>query len=286
MNNTFDIKRFGGLLSKDVQENGKRYMLQFLAMLGIMMIVFTWISLDFYYNFERYPSYFKIENLDMDLLKSVLPMFLGFGVLMASTLMEQMGSKAKRISYLLIPASNFEKYISRWLVVTVGYVVAFFIALWLADAFRVAICLIKYPNLDVHLMDFSLLMPKVGEDRSGDFIFFDRYMFITYVGFYLFIQSLFVLGATFWEKLSFVKTFAAGFIIFALFLLCCNWAISLCYNSFNEFSKVLDSLETYDMFSNTFDLYCLFFSGFMVAAFINWILAFFRFRESEIIIRL
>ncbi|MDR2473683.1 MAG: hypothetical protein LBD53_09025, partial [Tannerella sp.] len=126
MNNTFNIKRFGLVFRKDLMENLKRYALLLLAILGIMTIILTTISLDYYDH-----SYNNLNNM---LLQWLSYMFSTFGILFASTFMTPMNSKIKRIAYLVSPASNLEKYLSRWMIITVGYILAFFAALWVSDA--------------------------------------------------------------------------------------------------------------------------------------------------------
>lgn len=55
------------------------------------------------------------------------------GLLSASFIMEKMKSKTNRIATLMTPATTLEKFLSRWLVFTFGYLVAFLIAFELAD---------------------------------------------------------------------------------------------------------------------------------------------------------
>jgi hypothetical protein len=175
MNEIFNIKRFGLILSKDFSEKWKKYILQFLTMFGIIKILFIWLSYSYYSDFGVGDyDYLKKTNFDLLLLASVL--FLGFGLIFASTFMEPMQEKTKRISFLSIPASDFEKYISRWLIVTIGYIIAFFIALWIADAIRVAFFAYKYPKLNVQFLDLNKLVNPEG-DFTRDYVFFSRQLF-------------------------------------------------------------------------------------------------------------
>ena len=284
MNNIFTIQRFGLVLSKDIQENLKRYLLQFFAMFGMMFIIFTWVSLSLYPKI-RDRAYFEVADLDNRILTIACFMFFGFGILMASTLMEPMRNKTGRISFLSNPASNFEKFFSRWFIVTIGYIIAFFVSFWMADIIRVMICSIKYSEVGVRLVDFGLLIGKDGISHSN-VIFNDIYVFNMGIGLYLFIQSLFVLGATFWEKLSFIKTFVAVVIISLLFFLLFRGTIYLFYSDFSSFYSVIDSLGLYDLSPEPKDIANMICSGFVVLFILNSVLAFFRFKESEIIKRL
>lgn len=279
MNNTFNIKRFGLLLRKDFLENGKRYLLQFLTLFGIIAVFIFWISYQYYTNGINHNW-----SIMREMLTNVSVLFCIFGTLCAATLTEPMRDKIRRIAYLANPASNFEKMLSRWLIVTIGYVIAFFAALWLADAVRVAAFSISYPEIDIPFLDFGFMYPAQGSDFSG-FVFTTKHLFIACLGFYFFLQSLFVLGATFWAKGTFIKTFSTGVLVVLLFLLLCYWAILLSYDEAAQFPKVLDSFEM-DGHVSQEQVLPFITCVFGLFALINWTLAFFRFRESEIIKRL
>ena len=69
------------------------------------------------------------------------------GLLSASFIMERMKTKTNRIAMLMIPATMFEKFFSRWLVFTFGFLIVFLIAFKLADWTRVTVYMISYPEL-------------------------------------------------------------------------------------------------------------------------------------------
>jgi len=281
MNNIFNIKRFGFVLSKDFQEKWKRYILQFLTMFGIMAVALTW----FFYTNHR-EVYAERDYINLWITACVL--FLGFGVFFASTMMEPVREKTRRISFLTLPASNVEKFLSRWLIVTFGYIIAFFIALWLADAVRVAICSHYLPEHDIRFLDFGKLVNPEKENNYQNYVFFSTCFFGFWISVYTLLQSLFVLGATFWEKASFIKTFSAITVIVLLFLFL-NWEmIKIIYQdmdafavSFNTFLTIIfpEEITDKDVLRAGISLFT-FFTPFC------WVIAFFRFRESEIIKRL
>lgn len=281
MNNIIDIKRLGMVFRKDFLENGKWYLLLFLTMTGILGVIFIWRSL-FLYNKIAGGSYTDVNG---DLLVFTTFLFPVFGILFASTIMKPMNNKVKRISYLISPSSNLEKYLSRWMFVTIGYIIAFFISFWIVDALRVGICSARYPDLDIRFMDLSQLISP-GKGHPGNYFFYSKSFFGIALCLYLFFQSIFILGATFWEKATFIKTFSAGVIITIAFILICRWTILLSYGDFNSFFNMLNSFEPQmegrldedKIFTGT--AFVLF-----IGALINWTLAFFRFRESEIIKR-
>jgi len=282
MNNTFNIKRFGLVFRKDFMENLKRYALLFLTMFGIMVIVSIFVSWNYYHNLEV-RGFHNSTPHNVGLLTFMSFAFVAGGLLFASTIMTPMNSKLKRISFLITPSSNFEKFFSRWIIVTIGYVLSFFVAMWIADALRVAVITAYYPDLEIKFLDLTKLIYP-GDNYSPEYMI-PKEFFTTFVFMYLLFQSLFLLGATIWEKASFVKTFVAISVIIFAYIMVCRWAILLSYEEgLNGFGNVLNSfsINNEDTTKKILMLLKTFLSVFTLT---NWILAFFRFRESEIIKR-
>ena len=288
MNNTFNFRRFGLVLSKDFQENWKRYMYQILAMFGIMFVVLTWYSYSRFYGRYSYQvgevTRYSLDSLNIELLLYVSFMFLIFGILVAASLMEPMRNKTKRIAYLTNPSSNFEKIFSRWLIVTVGYIIVFFVVLWVVDILRVGFLSMRFPDIDNKMIDLSYLFARKGNYDRYLNIFPSFKVFFTVVSFYAFLQSLFILGATFWEKASFVKTFSALIVIALLFFFIYRWVISIFYKDIHQFGNIIESFGSPRIDERTA---LLFLAGiFLFFTILNWTLAVVRFKESEIIKRL
>ena len=275
MNNIFDIKRFGLTFRKDLMENGKRYTILFLAMIGIITIVNTWYSYVYYYNVSPIDSYFS--NINDKLGVIIIVMFLVFGLLFASIFMSPMNSKTKKISYLSTPSSDFEKYLTRWLIMTVGYIISFFVALFFAEVLRVSICSAYYTNLNIEFINI-------------DEYEYDKNILKIAVCIYFLFQSLFILGSTFWEKATFVKTISAMAIFALLLILAMRLVVIFAYGGDNSFEPIFNNYmnnitpekneEAIRLATNIISCIISFF------AITNWVLAFFRLRESEIIKRL
>ena len=281
MNNLFDIKRFGLILKKDFQENGKRYLLYFVALLGVMALVMI-LTANGKYEHALRMNKTSDPDLNANLLWLALLFFAGAGVLFAATMTDHLQNKVKRISCLTIPASNFEKYFSRWLIVTIGYIAVFFVALWFADFVRVWVCSYRYPELKVEALDFSELVRK--DEHSGHYCFSSRAMFFWALSFYFLIQSIFVLGSTFWEKLSFVKTFAVSLLIITAFCFICHQTVLLLYKDWNKVFNVLNSFRLDEKLSES-QAMGIVTAILLVFTLLNWCLAYFRFKEYEIIKR-
>ena len=286
MNNIFNIKRFGLVFRKDFMENRKLYVLFFLTMLGIMAIYSIIGTINYCHQLGNTAVYNYMLHHRYLLIFFSFTFFTG-GLLFASTFMMPMNSKLKMLSFLSSPSSNFEKYLSRWIIVTIGYVIAFFIAMWIADFLRVTVANVYYPDLEIKFLDLTKLIYPRDDNRLGEYLM-SKIDFKIWVFIYFFFQSLFLLGATFWEKASFVKTFVVLSVIVFVYIMLCRWTILLSYEEGLEgFGRVLNSLNPFTKNENAekpfIVLVCTVLSVFTLT---NWILAFFRFRESEIIKRL
>jgi hypothetical protein len=285
MNNTFNFKRFGFVFRKDMLENWKQYMYLFLTLFGIITIIFIWQSLD-YYRLVKISGV-SHRNINLELLTSASLMFAVFGIFFASKFMNPMSGKTKRIAYLTCPASNFEKALSRWVIVTLGYILSFFVALWIADVLRVGICATRYPEIEMKFLDLSKLFHTSDSPGTTGYFFDNAYIFVLVLNIYFLIQSLFILGSTFWEKASFVKTFIVVSAIILAFIFICRWAILLSYGSFDRFGNMLESFITVNekeiSQEQAATVAACVISVFTIT---NWTLAFCKLRESEIIKRL
>ena len=94
---------------------------------------------------------------------------------------------------LMIPATPFEKFFSRWFVFTVVYLVVFTICYKLADYTRFTIYSLAYPEKDfIASVDLSHL---VGDEKY--YTLCRRGLeFGALISGYFFVQSLFVLGSS------------------------------------------------------------------------------------------
>ncbi len=59
-----------------------------------------------------------------------------FSIVYAANIMENMITKEKRIAFLMLPATMIEKFVARFLIVTVGLAVAIYVAASLAEITR------------------------------------------------------------------------------------------------------------------------------------------------------
>lgn len=274
MNNIFSFKRLFLVLRRDLADGWKKHLLLALGLFSGMLIVFMISSMD---NYSETSSINRVDEHIQQLNRRhvfyAVWMFILASIAYVSMMMEPMKGKKRRIQYLMLPASVFEKYLSRLLQYTVGFLIVFLISFFLMDLVRVAICSVLYPQIDVHFIDLGVL---VGDSK---FMFRDLPRFWIGVSNLLLILSLATLGTTFWQKNAFIKNLAAIVALLFAFFWFVNWMMRML--SDNEY-----------IHKNTYLNPDIFFSSesapivipiLLFLSIFNWTLAYFRFKELDII---
>lgn len=272
----FSASRFVSLCRKEMVEGWKANVLRVVMMYGILAIAFVWNGYFQYLYPESLLS--RKELLDPIWLFELIAFgwaVVIMGLLSASFIMERMKTKTNRIAMLMIPATMFEKFFSRWLIFTFGFLVAFLIAFKLADWTRVLVYMVSYPELKEIIASVPLSQ-IVGPGNWT--IFSDNETFLLGISIYLFAQSLFVLGSSIWPKNAFVKTLSAIIVIAIIYVSVGAMLTKVLIESRGGYSGINERIsdETMMLISTI---------AFFALALFNWVVAYFRFKESEIINR-
>ncbi len=274
----FSMSRFVDLCRKEMVESWKTNILRVVMIYGLFAVAFVWNG---YFQYEEPSRFVGVKSGADPIWTFELIVFLWaiviMGLLSASFIMERMKSKTSRIAVLMTPATMFEKFFSRWLVFTFGFLIVFLIAFILADWTRVLIYSISHPELK-NVIASVPLCHLVGEGNNVDYwtAFKTPQLFVLGISIYCYIQSVFVLGSVIWPKNAYIKTFSAVIVLAVIYI-----SIGLLL------VKILAEGKTYGFHPPISDetLVCLMTVGFFVMAVFDWVLAYFRFKESEIINR-
>lgn len=268
--NFFSISRFMDYCRKDMVESWRTNLLRVAMMFGIMVVIFVWTG------YVQYEYKYDVDPLVEISLYVFLWLGLICGCLAASFTMEKMKSKTGRLSVLMTPATSFEKFFSRWLISTIVYLVIFLIAFKLADYTRVLIYSLAYPEKMVVASELKYLFAIEGEYALAKYTDCSVKGLIL-VG-YFFFQSCFVLGSSIWPKNSFIKTFVTGFSVTVIYALILGGIAKLLFD--NASGSVPDNGDPEFMVKSISYTVGIFFT------LLNWVLAYYRFKEAEIINRL
>ena len=272
----FSLPRFMNLCRKEMVENWRSNVLRMVLMYGVMAVVMVWNG----YFEDRYWHSGQIEDPAWTFLLVVFIWSLwGFGCLSASFTMEKMKTKTSRTSMLMVPATPFEKFFSRWFVFTVVFLVIFLISYKLADYTRFIIYSLAYPEEKDFIIPVDL-SHLVGERKTYYTLCRTGLQFGALLSAYFFVQSLFVLGSSIWPKNSFLKTFASGTVIAIVYFLLAVFMSKMFLENGNYYSENVFTGMSEDTAMSIMIVVGIFFT------LMNWTLAYLRFKESEIVNRM
>lgn len=189
----------------------------------------------------------------------------------ASRGLSNTSNKEMAISSLMLPVSEKERYVARFLLYVPMYTLAFAAGLVLVECMRFGILSVIYPHSEsLHIMDVTM--------------FFDIHVFWCVVFYFIGIQSFFFLSGAIWPKIGMVFSFVFFVAIFLINIVLASIVftsgIGAHYDYFPETQMRDWSTEDFAHFNVALSaVFCVISCG------INYILAYFRCKEREIINR-
>lgn len=249
----FSLKRFATLLQYDIVSNYRFYLMQ---ILGIFLYHYFSQLYIVWVNTKDWVS--ATDSMERFLSSMCITAFWGFtGILLCVTLSRMfcnLSNKAKRINYLMLPASNLEKYLSRMLIFVVGFVIVNPLMFILADVLRMC----SLVSMDVHMPLVCSFLPSLWNEFAKNMN--DMYAaFVAERGCFTAVVAtihvvcmgafgcmLYVVGSLFFSKNAFLKT--TSLLLIAGFIL----GISLPQRNVNtEYNYVLGAIVTFTLFVST-----------------------------------
>ena len=266
----FSFSRFGKLFYKEISENWKLYGLQVLVMYVAMAITLIWYS---YTDYTSFNTLAKTNDLNVHIFTLVFWMWSWwiFICLGTSFAFKTMKGKTGRITMLMTPVTAFEKFFFRWLIYVLVLPLLILLSIWLADYTRVFVYSAIYPEMPfIEVTDFKHFVDQGDGGYSLCHSWVDGSLLILLN---VYIQSFFdVEKGKEYDKNSFIKTLIA----FVLFVFLYYWVV-VGFSHFTE-NSALANLNSF-IFKWGHVL-------FPVLTIINWVLTYFRLKESEVIHRM
>ena len=238
ISNRFCFSRFVAVLKCDLVEHRWRYISVFFILIAAFLLG----------QLARIPEYVEMshrlsiqpDQFMPSLASDFVPFFFGvFGLALACAASDMSSvpfkSKGSSTSYLMMPATNMEKFLSRVFINVVMVIVMAFVALFLADLVRMLFVpfyeVKEFYGFTVHkvfanVFDDFLELYRMGGGQWGTttdgtvritgFNPFYGIITATAISLYvIFCHSLFLLGGCFWRKGAIVKTL---FVIIMVFI--------------------------------------------------------------------
>jgi hypothetical protein len=182
MNNIFSVPRFALLLKKTLLERPMQ--LLGLSALSLAVVFFTYVLVKSLVGFEQAQVISYILGL------------VGGGCFLASFVFGYFSSNAMGASFLTLPASHFEKWLSAVLITGVFYVLLFLLFFRLIDTVFVSI---YHHSLDVNGPFYKQLYEQVQLFPYDGFVAVkSAIMFVNFAGAML-------VGCLYFNKVSFIK---------------------------------------------------------------------------------
>ena len=249
INNKFSFARFGAVLKCDLMENWVRYVGVF-AILFFANLAYQLVDIKDVVELSTLRA-LPVEEYMKQLAIDCVPLF--YGVLALSLMCAAADmtavpfrTKGHATNYLMMPATNMEKFLSRVFINVVMVIVMAYVALFLADLAR----LLYVGIFDIEGF-YGFTLPKVFVSGSDPFV--EMYQgagqdwgtvegLRTVVGFnpargfiaaswlgiiILLIHSIFIFGGCIWRNAAIIKTLALGI----GFIFLGAWLVEKCHLS-------------------------------------------------------
>ena len=257
------IRNFGLTFNKYMRENAKSLLIKYAALLGALCVLSLWIGYNYNIGDIVYNGYTYDRALSSELGIFTF-LLVVFALVSASGTMYMMRSKESSLSTLMTPSPMLSKFLVAW-IFNVPVAVALFICFsYAADYLRYLLYSSIAVNKSAIITPFSF--EALGIPSEVIQIFF---MFII-AG-----QAIFVLGSTIWPNKAVIKTVIASVVIFWVYAAFVVLGMRL---SGPQISVVNNFLDEEPSMANLW-VADIVFSLFIYAV------AYFRFKESEIINR-
>lgn len=292
-NNFFSFPRIMMVMKREVMENWKTNLYRLIGLYAAFLFTFLirMYSMSSDTMCLSNPDW-ALDNFSQISLGIFLFIIGIVSLVYAANIMENMTTKEKRISFLMLPATMIEKFVARFLYVTVGLFIAVLATVSLAEITR----LLLLPLFNVPETLHQSVLPKmffmftnliyvsgkdefIGNAEWGSFNL--GLVSICYWAFLIWYHSLYILGGNFWYKKPFFKTLGTLLLVMiGLSIIMTNiisWAGVSNMHSFGQWVG-----ETFNWMTGTifFAIGIIFFTVF---TFFNWWLSYRLFTRSQVI---
>lgn len=277
-NMNFSFTRLMAVMKRDMMENWKTNMYRLIACYSGAAMAFLFGMYGVLSGDKGETGEIQYESF-CNTFHSILTFVTFFYLMVCATrIMEVMNTKNKRISYMMLPATNGEKFISRAIYVCITSMVIFFVGLFFAELTRLTLlplfdapkefsCFCLFDVISVSFYDTIHINPEA-YGTSSTFI---PYLFLISNG--LWGHSIYILGGTYFRKHPFVKTWGICMVAFIIF--------AYIFINLSRESIIL-SIENETLWADTEVLLQILSIIFLAFTVFNWTLSYHLFRNSQI----
>ena len=266
-NNFFSFSRIAMVMKREIMENWKTNLYRLIgiyAAFALVMILHMWTMSSGRSSQISFTTY--CSNI-----MGTFVFIIGIAsIAYAANIMENMITKEKRIAFLMLPATMIEKFVARFLIVTVGMAAAIIVAASLAEITRYLVLpLFNLPeafhqSVLYHLLSMAAIDGEQVFRGSGSAL---NMSYQNWLGelcgwaFLVWSHSLYILGGSYWYKKPFFKTWVGN-------------------DGMRSFAEWLEANSQWMTLNKLLSLGVAFFSAFTM---FNWWLSYRLFTRSQVI---
>lgn len=210
-NNSFSLRRVGLLMRRDIVENKKTFLF-FTLLLSVIFLFIMFVS-----AWATPAGEEAYLTLSLSTLNGYTKVFSFYSIFVWSGIMANIQTKETRTNFLMLPASNIEKFLGRLIYVTLLVFVPFIAAILLADVLQMLIFPLFAGEGDTVrflLLGFWEVKAKAGftiqefMSQNADYApYLYALPFISCIS-TIWEASVYVLGGCYWRNHPFMKTVA------------------------------------------------------------------------------
>lgn len=277
-NMNFSFTRLMAVMKRDMMENWKTNMYRLIACYSGAAMAFLFGMYGVLSGDKGETGEIQYESF-CNTFHSILTFVTFFYLMVCATrIMEVMNTKNKRISYMMLPATNGEKFISRAIYVCITSMVIFFVGLFFAELTRLTLLpLFDAPKEFSSFCLFDIISVSfydtihINPEAYGTSSTFIPYLFLISNG--LWGHSIYILGGTYFRKHPFVKTWGICMVAFIIF--------AYIFINLSRESIIL-SIENETLWADTEVILQILSIIFLAFTVFNWTLSYHLFRNSQI----
>lgn len=200
-NKFFSFSRIALVMKREMMENGKTNMYRFIGLYAAFALVMAGYMWGMSGEEGAWPEpEFNFYRACHGCMSAFTFIILIAALAYASNIMENMTTKEKRIAFLMLPATMIEKFVARFLIVTLGLAVGAVVAMLLAEGTRYLLLpLFNLPDVfrQSFLYEFFKRIVSLGDHGWWGSL--------CGLAFFAWVHSLYVLGGNYWYKKPFFK---------------------------------------------------------------------------------
>ena len=223
----FDMKRFSRMA-------GWTLRMELTNMLSVSCgIVFGYFLVMF---FKVWPVLKGDGGMDYDgyveMLLNCSLIFLLYVVLGGAFIFANIDTKERRTAFMMLPASDLEKFLVRSLYASLGWALMSFAAFCAADVLRMAVCMAAGADFVKCAIPDLVSILFTGYDVAGNYVVSaleGRAAWLAAVGLFVWTHSFFVLGGTFFRRNPLVLT-AVSYLLWVVLFVTVNVGTSSTFN--------------------------------------------------------